>query len=379
MRTLKNMSPKVEFLNLKRINSHYREDFISIFEEFLDSGQYILGSGLAKFEKEFAECSTSKFCLGVANGLDALNLILRALIEMGRLRVGDEVIVPGNTFIATVLAVTENRLIPVFVDPDENLFNLEASKIKEKITAKTKAIIGVHLYGQLCDVDGIRELCADQGLIFIEDAAQAHGAMLKGKAAGSFGLAAGFSFYPGKNLGALGDGGAITTSDSVLYNLLLHLRNYGSVKKYQHDYKGVNSRLDELQAIFLSRKLKDLQRDNEKRRSIANIYLQEIDNRKIILPEVKGTDPLSHVWHLFVVKVASDREEVIEQLKLGGIGTLVHYPLSAFNQKAYKELKGQVELPISEMFESSVLSLPIDPTMTRSEISQVVLEVNKLK
>lgn len=365
----------VQFLNLKRINARYKSDFVTLFEEFLEKGHYILGNGVENFENQFAEYCGADYCLGVANGLDALILILRGMIEKGHLKPGDEVIVPANTFIATVLAVSANGLIPVFVDPDPISYNLSRAGVEKAFTSKTKVVLGVHLYGQLCDVEGIEEFCQQRGIHFIEDAAQAHGAVFKNRRAGSFGLAAGFSFYPGKNLGALGDAGAITTSDPELYEVLKSLRNYGSKIKYHHDHKGFNSRLDEIQAMLLSRKLKDLDTENIRRREISKAYRQQITNLKVKLPECKMNEE-SHVWHLFVVRTKG-RDQAAALLKELGVMTLVHYPVIPSEQKAYHEF-ASVQVPFSKQMQSELLSLPIDPSMSDNEMSQVIQAVNSL-
>ncbi|MGN6567804.1 MAG: DegT/DnrJ/EryC1/StrS family aminotransferase, partial [Flavipsychrobacter sp.] len=274
----------IPFLDLKAINLNYKEAFHKKLDEVLDSGWFILGNAVEQFEREFADYCGTQYCIGVGNGLDALILILEAYIELGVFKQGDEVIVPANTYIASILAISKAGLTPVLVEPSIDDYLINVALIESHITSKTKAILPVHLYGQLCDMEAINALAKKHGLIVIEDAAQAHGAIQNGKRSGNLGNAAGFSFYPGKNLGALGDAGAVTTNDAQLAEVIHALRNYGSKKKYYNDYKGVNSRLDELQAAFLSAKLKDLDKDNEKRRMIAEYYLKNISNDKIALP-----------------------------------------------------------------------------------------------
>ena len=311
----------------------------------------------------------------MANGLDALVLVLRAWRELGYLKEGDEVIVPANTYIASVLAVTANRLVPVLVEPDPETFNLSAVAVAAAITDKTRAILPVHLYGQLADMSGIMPLAEKHGLLVLEDAAQAHGARLGGKKAGNWGHAAGFSFYPGKNLGALGDSGAVTTNDDKLAEIIKALRNYGSHRKYENLYSGTNSRLDEIQAAMLSVKLNYLEQENARRRHIAQRYLSEIRNPVIILP--KSTVPEAHVWHLFVIR-SSRRGELQEYLWQNGIQTLVHYPIPPHKQQAYRHLN-HLSLPLTEELHRSVLSLPISSIITDGEAGIVIDACNSFK
>ncbi len=362
----------IPFLDLKDINSSRKHDLIKAFERVLDSGWYILGEEVKSFEREFAAYCGVKHCIGVANGLDALILILRAYKELGKLKEGDEVIVPANTYIATILAVSENRLIPVLVEPDLNTYNIDPTKIEEKITAKTRAIMPVHLYGQLADMSAICAIAKKHDLLVIEDSAQAHGALSGSKRAGSFGDASGFSFYPGKNLGALGDAGAITTDNDELAECINALRNYGSHKKYENLFRGLNSRLDELQAAFLRVKLQHLDEDNAKRRKIADYYLANIKKPKIILPQVEN--PESHVWHLFVVRSA-DRANLQKHLTENSIQTIIHYPIPPHKQQAYKEWNS-TSLPITEKIHSEILSLPISPVLTLQDAKIVVELIN---
>jgi dTDP-4-amino-4,6-dideoxygalactose transaminase len=363
----------IPFLNLREINRKYRTEFIEEFEAFLDSGWYILGDRVKLFEIEFARYCNVKHCIGVANGLDALVLIIRAYKELGRLKEGDEVIVPANTYIASILAITENRLIPVLVEPDLETYILDDSKIEASITSKTKAILAVHLYGQLCNMTSINSIAKRHDLIVIEDSAQSHGANQSGKKSGNLGDASGFSFYPGKNLGALGDAGAITTNDDELASMLNIIRNYGSEKKYFNQLQGVNSRLDELQACLLSVKLKFLTQETELRRKIAGAYLIGIKNPNLILPKVR--DPESHVWHLFVIRT-SNRDKLQQYLTERGVQTVIHYPIPPHKQNAYKFLNN-LSLPITEKIHETILSIPIDISMSNEDIKFVIDACNE--
>jgi len=366
---------KVQFLDLKNTNLNYYSEFEKSFDNVLKSGWFILGEEVKKFEEEFSSYCGVKHCIGVANGLDALILILRAYKEMGIFREGDEVIVPANTYIATILAISENRLKPVLVEPDINTYLINPEKIEEVITEKTRAIVVVHLYGQTCEMDKINKIAKKYNLKVIEDSAQSHGAYYKNKRCGSLGDASGFSFYPGKNLGALGDGGAITTNDDELADLVRTIRNYGSKKKYENLVKGVNSRLDELQASLLRVKLKYLDKEIENRRKIAKFYIDNIKNNKIILPFVRKRD--NHVWHLFVVR-CREREKLQEYLKREGIETLIHYPIPPHKQMAYKEWN-EVNLPITETIHKEVVSLPISGIMGLDKAEYVVDVINSYK
>jgi dTDP-4-amino-4,6-dideoxygalactose transaminase len=359
----------IPFLDLKSINLRYENRIKGSLDRILHSGWYILGKEVDSFEKEFAEYCGTKYCIGVANGLDALSIIIKGY-EIG---VGDEVIVPSNTYIASILAVSFNGATPILVEPDPLTYNINPKRIEEKITSKTKAILVVHLYGQACDMNPIEKLALKYGLKIIEDCAQSHGAIYHEKRAGNLGDAAGFSFYPGKNLGALGDAGAITTNDELLAGRLRALRNYGSNKKYHNLYKGVNSRLDELQAAILRLKLPDLNEDNEIRRGIANFYLENIKNKRISLPFVQNGIE-SHVWHLFVIR-CKHRDLLQEHLFKKGIQTLIHYPIPPHKQEAYNEW-ANLTFPISEAIHSEVLSLPISPVLTYDEAKLVVEAVN---
>lgn len=363
----------IKFLDIQEINNRFANELVESFRRVLSSGWYILGNEVTAFESEFADYCGAKHCIGVANGLDALILILRAYKELGKLNEGDEVIVPANTYIATILAITENRLVPVLVEPDINTYNIDPSKIEEKITSKTKAIMPVHLYGQLADMDSICSIAKKHNLLVIEDSAQAHGASMNGKKAGSLGDASGFSFYPGKNLGALGDAGAVTTTDEELANTIIALRNYGSHKKYENLYRGINSRLDEIQAAMLRVKLKYLDEDNLRRRHIADYYLKSIKNSKIILPEHSISE--SHVWHVFVIRTEK-RDELQQYLAENKIQTIVHYPIPSHHQRAY-EPWNSMSLPITEQIHCEVLSLPISPVLPGIDAETVVELVNR--
>ncbi|MDX1950166.1 MAG: DegT/DnrJ/EryC1/StrS family aminotransferase [Rickettsiales bacterium] len=359
----------IKFLDLKKINDRYKKDFLKTSAKILDSGWYILGKNVAEFEEEFAKYCGTKYAIGVANGLDALILILKGL-NIGK---GDEVIVPANTYIATILAVVANGAKPVFVEPKLETFNLSPDLIEKKITKRTKAILAVHLYGLVSDIDKISAIAKKHNLYLIEDSAQAHGAIFNGKRAGAFGVASGFSFYPGKNLGALGDGGAVTTNNKELYNKLKALRNYGSHVKYENIYKGYNSRLDEFQAGVLRTKLKALDEDNKARIKIAKLYNEGINNKKIIKPIFQNDN--SNVWHLYVIRT-KNRNELQKYLLENGIETLIHYPIPPHKQEALKEFKKK-KLPIAEKIHREVLSLPISPVMKKSEVEYIINKINE--
>jgi dTDP-4-amino-4,6-dideoxygalactose transaminase len=365
----------IPFLDLKKINAQYQNELKEACARVIDSGWYILGNEVTEFEKEFAAFCETEHCLGVANGLDALILILRAYIELGVMQRGDEVIVPSNTYIASILAISENGLTPVLVEPDINTYNLDPKLIEQAITPKTKAILTVHLYGQVTGMDEINAIAKTHHLKVIEDCAQAHGALYKGKKVGSLGDAAGFSFYPGKNLGALGDGGAVTTNDQELANTISALRNYGSHEKYKNQYKGMNSRLDEIQAAMLGVKLAYLDKEIQGRQAVAKAYLQGINNPVIELPVVEDAD--AHVWHLFVIKT-KQREQLSNYLTENGVQTLIHYPIAPHKQAAYQEWS-QNSLPISETMHKQVLSLPISPLISFEEVKAIIKLVNSYK
>jgi dTDP-4-amino-4,6-dideoxygalactose transaminase len=361
----------IPFLDLKAVNAQHREDLIEACTKVIDSGWYIRGNHLDIFESNFASYCGSRFCVGVGNGLDALTLTLKAWRNMGMINDGDEVIVPSNTYIASILAITENGLTPVLVEPDVSTFNICPNAINEAITDNTRVILPVHLYGKLAPMREIMAIAHERNLLVLEDCAQAHGAEIEGIRAGAWGHAAGFSFFPGKNLGALGDGGAVVTDDSVLAEKIRELGNYGSSKKYVNNTKGVNSRLDELQAALLSVKLNCLDDQNNRRRTVAVEYAARIDNPLIHLSPVGG---LEHVYHLFVVRTHC-REELAEFLNQNGVQTLIHYPIAPHMQKAYLELAG-MHFPISELMHEQVLSLPISPVMTSIDVDLVITLCN---
>lgn len=363
----------IQFLNLKGINAQYRAELIEACTKVIDSGWYIQGNEHKEFEKEFAEYCGTKHAIGVANGLDALILILRAYKELGVMNNGDEVIVPSNTYIASILAISQNDLVPVLVEPDINTYLIDPTKIEAKITSKTKAILPVHLYGQTCQMDKINEIAKKYNLKVIEDSAQSHGAHFGNKRSGNLGDASGFSFYPGKNLGALGDGGAVTTNDDELAQAVRALGNYGSHKKYENLYKGINSRLDEIQAAMMRVKLKYLDEETRKRKEIATCYLQNIKNKNIILPTVTCKD--HHVWHLFVIRTQK-RSELQKYLADNGIQTLIHYPIPPHKQVAYLEWNSE-SYPISEQIHDEVLSLPISGVQSLDDTMKIIKILNE--
>lgn len=359
----------IKFLDLEKINNRFREEIDTRIKTVLDKGWYLLGDENKAFEKNFAQYCGAKHCIGVANGLDALNLIIKAY-GFGK---GDEIIVPANTYIASILAISQNGCAPILVEPDINTYNINPDLIEEKITQNTKAIMVVHLYGQTVQMDKIWALAKKYNLKIIEDSAQAHGAMYQGRRTGNLGDASGFSFYPGKNLGCLGDGGCVTTNDDELASKIRALANYGSQIKYHNLFKGVNSRLDEIQAAVLDVKLAYLDKDNERRREIAKYYLKTIKNPNIILPEI--TNEESHVWHVFAIRT-NKRDELQEYLLNNKIQTLIHYPIPPHKQEAYKEWN-HLSYPITEEIHKTILSLPISPVMTDEEIKKIVEVVNE--
>lgn len=362
----------IPFLDLKDINAQYSQQLKEACARVIDSGWYIMGNELKQFEIEFAQYCGVKHAIGVANGLDALILVLRAWKELKLLADGDEVIVPANTYIASVLAVTANNLVPVLVEPDAGTFNLTVANVEAAITAKTRVILPVHLYGQLAPMPELMALAKHHGLLVLEDSAQSHGAAIDGKKAGSFADAAGFSFYPGKNFGALGDAGAITTNDDALADCVKALRNYGSHQKYLNLYTGMNSRLDEIQAAMLRVKLTYLTDETKKRQSVAAQYLTKMQNKVVVLPQV--VKPEGHVWHLFVVR-SLHRDKLQQHLADAGVQTLIHYPVAPHQQPAYQG-QFQCSLPLTEQLHQQVLSLPIGPTMTQEQIDQVISAIN---
>jgi len=368
---------KIPFLSFTDLHERIKQELLEAFENVLDSGWFILGENVKKFEKEFAEFCGVINCIGVANGLDALILIFEGYKELGLMKAGDEVIVPSNTYIASILAISKAGLKPVLVEPNIDTYLLDENLIEQKITSKTKAILPVHLYGRLCNMEAINKIAKKYSLKVIEDCAQSHGASLNGIKCGNLGDAAGFSFYPGKNLGALGDAGAVTTNDNNLAQAIIALRNYGSHKKYENIYQGVNSRLDEIQAAFLSVKLKNLERDNEMRRNIAQYYLKHINNNLIILPYSKAInieDLYSNVWHVFPVKV-ENRDRFQTYLTESGIQTVIHYPIPPHKQQAYAEWNNE-SYPVSEKIHQQIISLPISPVMKQEEVETVCNVIN---
>jgi dTDP-4-amino-4,6-dideoxygalactose transaminase len=362
----------IPFLNLKKLNQPFEFAFQQKMKQFLDGGWYILGEEVKTFEVDFANYCGAKHCIGVGNGLDALVLIFKAYIQLGKIQKGDEVIIPANTYIASILAVLQADLVPVLVEPRWDTYTINPEEIKVKITAKTKAILPVHLYGQLCEMEVINSIAKQHNLLVIEDAAQAHGAEWNGTKAGNFGNASGFSFYPGKNLGALGDAGAITTNDDALAEMLFSMRNYGSKVKYENEIIGVNSRLDELQAAFLKIKLQQLNAENQIRRQIAKRYLSEIKNDKIELPLWDESN--NHVFHLFVIRTAN-RLALQNYLKECGIETMIHYPIPPHKQKALSSWN-HLAFPITEKMHNEVLSIPMNSSLTNDEIDYIISKLN---
>lgn len=385
----------IPFLDLKKINEPYETAFQEKLKLVLENGWYILGKEVETFEKAFAAFNQSKYCIGTGNGFDALVLIFKGYMELGKLQTGDEVIVPANTYIASILAVLQAGLVPVLVEPRIETYNINPDLIEEKITSKTKAILAVHLYGQLAEMDKIIEISLKNDFIIVEDCAQAHGvenfkfeisnfkfqntesdsAVTLSKVE-NLSHASAYSFYPGKNLGCLGDGGAVTTNDPELAKVIFSLRNYGSNKKYYNEYMGVNSRLDELQAGFLNLKLPNLNSDNEKRRAVAKHYLFEIKNDKIILPFWDFSN--NHVFHLFVIRT-ENRNKLQEYLAQNEIETVIHYPVPPHRQKAFSAQKtwNNLSFPITEKIHNEVLSLPISPVLTDAEVDFIIEILNR--
>lgn len=363
----------IKFLDLQKINLAHQQEIEQALLNTFRSGWYLLGDKVKAFEEQLSAYCNVPHAIGVANGLDALRLIFRAYIELGVMKEGDEVLVPANTYIASLLAITDNKLVPVLVEPDIETYNIDIHKIEEKISSKTKAILLVHLYGSIVFSEDVKTLAEKYSLKIVEDNAQAIGAVWKGKKSGSLGDAAGFSFYPGKNLGALGDGGAVSCHDESLAECIRALANYGSQKKYVNQYQGYNSRLDEIQAAVLSVKLKYLDAENNRRKEIANRYLAEIVNPAIILPHHK-IEENSHVYHLFVIRTEK-RDKLQEYLNENGIQTLIHYPIPPHHQEAYSGIK-HLQLPITEKIHREVLSLPISPVMADNEVFRILDIIN---
>jgi dTDP-4-amino-4,6-dideoxygalactose transaminase len=357
----------IPFLNLKDNVAPHRKELIDAISDVIDSGWYILGAAVSKFESEFSTYCGVRHTIGTANGLDSLTLIIRAYKESGLFHEGEEILVPANTYIASILSITENRMKPVLVEPDIRTYNMDVRQIERCITENTRAILTVHLYGQIAYSEEMQRVADKYGLKIIEDCAQAQGALWKGKKAGSLGDAAGFSFYPSKNLGALGDAGAVTTNDSALAKMVRTLRNYGSHEKYYNKIKGVNSRLDELQAAVLSVKLKYLDQENAKRREIASFYIENIKNDALTLPTADVAD--SHVWHLFAVRTPN-RDVFQRYLLEHGIESVIHYPVPPHKQEAYPDWNNEA-YPITEEIHRNIISLPLHPAMTKCEIAEI--------
>lgn len=362
----------IKFLDLQKVTRKYAEEIHEAVRRVVDSGWYLQGEENAKFEKHYADYIGTKHCVGCANGLDALIWIFRAYIEMGVMKTGDEVIVPANTYIASILAITENGLKPVLVEPDIRTYQIDDRRIEEAITERTKAILIVHLYGQCAYTERIGELCGRYDLKLVEDNAQAHGCLYKGRKTGALGDAAGHSFYPGKNLGALGDGGAVTTDDEELAKVIRALANYGSTQKYVFKYAGRNSRLDEIQAAILDVKLKHLDEDVALRKQMAKYYVEHIVNPLITVPCVEDWN--AHVFHLFPVRCGR-RDELQQYLLEHGVQTVIHYPIPPHKQECYEEWNG-LELPVTEQIHREELSLPISPVMEEEEVNEVVRVLN---
>ncbi len=375
----------INFLNLQKINAQYAKELKQVAAEVIDSGWYLFGERVKRFENNLASYIGVKLAIGVGNGLDALRLILKAYIEIGVMQEGDEIIVPANTYIATILAITDIRLKPVLIEPDIHTYNMNISLIEQHITERTKAIMVVHLFGRICWSERLESIAKRHNLKIIEDNAQAIGAVWNEKKSGSLGDAAGFSFYPGKNMGALGDSGAVTTNDGELAKTIRALANYGSIKKYFNEYQGINSRMDEIQAAFLTIKLKYIDEENQRRREIANYYLENIKHPDIILPKLptqkssptthfKSLIAKNHVWHLFVIRT-TNRDTFQKYLQDNQIQTLIHYPIPSHKQKAYMNWDKQI-FPVTEMIHKKVLSLPISSVLSDKDIITIIDVIN---
>ena len=363
----------IKFLDLQKVNERFQNEFQEKFKSFLDSGHYILGDQVSSFENNYAKYCGVEYCVGVSNGLDALILIFKAYLKLGLLQCHDEILVPANTFIGSVLAIEETGLKPVLIEPDLETYNISVLEIEKNITPKTKAILAVHLYGMLADMESINIIAKKNNLLVIEDAAQAHGAVDKyGVMAGALSDVAAFSFYPSKNLGALGDAGAVVSNNEALIHMIKKLRNYGGLSKYVYDIVGSNNRLDEVQAIFLNVKLKLLDEDNKLRRNIAKLYLSGITNKKVSLPYYNSSN--NHVFYAFVVLV-KNRQDFIDYLNRKKIETLIHYPIPPHKQRAFSHLKF-ANLPITETIHNRIVSLPMSPVMLRDEVEEVIKAIN---
>jgi dTDP-4-amino-4,6-dideoxygalactose transaminase len=362
----------IPYFDLKAVTAQYRERLIADFIRVLDSGWFIRGAEVEAFETEFARYCATKRCAGVGNGLEALVLVLQAWKEQKRLRDGDEVIVPANTFVATILAIVRAGLVPVLVEPDERSYNLDPRLVEAAITSRTRVILPVHLYGRIADMPALLEIATRRRLLVLEDAAQAHGAAIAGKRTGSWGHAAAFSFYPGKNLGALGDAGAVTSDDDELVALVRTLGDYGSTVKYVNDYAGTNSRLDEVQAAWLRTRLTFLEQENEQRRAIAAVYLASIKSPHVVLPQ--SSEAERNVWHVFPVRMRA-RDRIRDRLREAGVATLVHYPIAPHRQRAFGSMFEGQSFPITERIHDEVISLPISPVLSVADAEQVARTV----
>ena len=366
----------IKFLDLQKINQQYQAELKAVAAEVIDSGWYLQGDKNKQFEQNLQQFTGARHAIGVANGLDALRLILKAWLELGQLRPGDEILVPANTYIASILAITDCGLTPVLVEPDPATYNLNLHILEQHLTPRTKAVMVVHLYGRICWSDALEAFANKHQLKLIEDNAQAIGAKWNGLSSGNLGHAAGFSFYPGKNLGALGDAGAVTTNDDTLAKTVRALGNYGSWKKYENVYKGLNSRLDELQAAFLDVKLRYIQSENQYRQLVARYYNEHIRNPHVQLPELPEQED-EHVWHLYVVRTA-DKTSFQTFLTEQGVQTLNHYPIPPHRQQAYQEWN-RLSFPVTEAIHEEVVSLPMSPVLTATEMKAVVEAVNQYK
>lgn len=367
----------IPFLDLKGLNSQYSNELSEAASRVIASGWYVQGEEVKEFEREFSEFCGTRYCVGVANGLDALILTLRAWKELGRLQEGDEVIVPANTYIASILAITENGLVPVLVEPDEATFNLSLRKTADAITSKTRVVLAVHLYGKLSPMPEVLSLAREHGLLILEDSAQAHGAEINGRKAGNWGDASAFSFYPGKNLGAIGDAGAVTTNDEELAATIRALGNYGSQQKYHNLYQGVNSRLDEIQAAMLRVKLRHLNSESVRRKEVALAYASGINHSRIMQPigPKESLESLTdHAFHLYVIRT-EHRNELQKHLLHEGVQTLVHYPIPPHQQQAYSSWNAD-SYPLTELIHNQVLSLPMSPVLTDEQVNTVVSACN---
>jgi dTDP-4-amino-4,6-dideoxygalactose transaminase len=363
----------IKFLDIGKINSQYQNELKEAASRVIDSGWYVLGNEVANFEKDLSKYIGAQHSIGVSNGLDGLRLILKSYIEMGVISPGDEIIVPSNTFIASVLAITDNGLIPVFIEPDISTYNLDFDKIEKKITEKTKAIMVVHLYGRVCWSEKLENISKKYNLKIIEDNAQAIGASWRGIKTGNLGDAAAFSFYPGKNLGALGDAGAVTTNNNELADVIRAIGNYGSKKKYEHNFKGLNARMDEIQAAFLSVKLKYLDKENTIRKQVAKKYVENINNSNLILPNIPENIN-EHVWHLFVIKTKK-RDALQKYLTDLKIQNLIHYPIPIHKQGAYMEYLN-FNLPITEQLQEEIISIPISSILENEQCDSIISQIN---